>query len=150
MSLTLPRQKFLPFSFLALIAILMGSCGSYQQASYYDDDGIYANGTREVRVEKRSAEAVRTQQVEDDIYGEYFGQKAQEYSDILDSEIFTDVDDYYGGVENDSILGEQTDYFADNNTYTGNPGWGDNPTSVSINVYGNGGFGWGGRGGGGC
>ena len=126
---SLPRQKFQYVATLAVVALLFASCGSYQQASYYDDDGIYSNGNRVVAVEKKSAEAVKNERLEDDIYGDYFGEKAKEYDEILDSEIFTDVDSYYSGVQNDSVpIGAQTDYFAYNNTYEGNPGWGDNPS----------------------
>ncbi|MEP4947948.1 MAG: hypothetical protein ABJU26_10430, partial [Flavobacteriaceae bacterium] len=139
---SLLHSKFQMPALTVLGTLFLASCGSYQQASYYDDDGIYSNGNNTVRVEKKSAEAVRIEQQESDIYGDYFGQKADEYDEILEDEIFTDVDGYYSTVENDSIpLGEQTDYFANNNTYTGNPGWGDNPTSVNINVYDN--WGWG-------
>jgi len=141
---TLLRPRLIKSITFLLVAVLVTSCGSYQQASYYEDDGIYSSGNRVVQVEKKSPEAIRAQQVEDNIYGEYFGQKADQYGDILDNEVFTDIDDYYSGVENDSIaIGEQTDYFATNNTYEGNEGWGDNPTNVSINVYDNG-WGWGG------
>ena len=140
---SIPRSKFLTAFSLSMAVILLVSCGSYQQASYYDDDGIYSSREPVVRVEKQSAEGVRARQQESDIYGDYFGQKASEYGEILDEEIFTDIDGYSSQIQNDSIpLGEQTDYFANNNTYIGNPGWGDNPTNLTINVYDN--WGWGG------
>lgn len=145
MKKSLPRTTFKLFSLL-FITILFASCGSYQQASYYEDDGIYSGRDAVTTVEKKSPEAVRIENKESDIYRDYFGQKAEEFGEILEDEIFTDVDSYYsGGVENDSIpLGAQTDYFADNNTYQGNPAWGDNPTNLTINVYDN--WGWGGLG----
>ncbi len=137
-----PLPKFMAFAILPLAALFAASCGSYQQASYYDD-GIYSSGNRVVHVEKKSAEAVRLEDQESNLYGDYFGDKANEYGEILDEEIFTDVDSYSSQTQNDSIpYGEQTDYFAYNNTYNGNPGWGDNPTSLTINVYDN--WGWGG------
>lgn len=130
-------------SILMVGALFMASCGSYQQASYYDD-GIYSNNNRVVGVEKRNAEAVRIEEQENNIYGDYFGEKANEYGEILESEIFTDIDSYSSQMANDTIpYGEQTDYFAYNNNYNGNPGWGDNPSSVSINIYDNS-WGWGG------
>src|SRR5690606_39132824 len=71
-------------------------------------------------------------------YEEYFGQRADQIGDILDNEVFTDIDGYTSQNPNDSIpYGEQADYMAQNNNYIGNPGWGDNPTSLSINVYDN-------------
>jgi len=139
----IPHRKFQALAILPVATLLVASCGSYQQASYYED-GIYSSGDRVVRVEKKSAEAMRIEEQEQNIYGDYFGQKADEYAEILDEEIFTDIDSYSSQMQNDTIpLGEQTDYFAYNNTYNGNPGWGDNPTSLTINVYDNN-WGWGG------
>src|SRR5690606_8701942 len=114
-----------------------------QQASYYDNDGIYSNGDQQVTEGNYS----RSQpQERSNTYGDYFGEKANQYQDILDNEIFTDVDSYYGGSDQDSIApAPNGNYFASNNDYNGYGGWGDNPTSVNINVYngGYGGFGYG-------
>lgn len=142
---SLPHNKIHIFAIPIVGALLVASCGSYQQASYYDD-GIYSSGNEVVRVEKKNADAVRMEEQESNIYGEYFGQKASEYEEILDSEIFTDIDGYSSQMANDTVpYGEQTDYFAYNNTYNGNPGWGDNPSNLTINVYDNS-WGWGGLG----
>ena len=75
---TLPRPKLLKTVAFILVVTLFASCGSYQQASYYEDDGIYSSGNRVVSVEKKSAEAVKAERTEDNIYGEYFGQKADQ------------------------------------------------------------------------
>ena len=37
------------YSLIGLISILVTSCGSYQNSSYYDSDGIYGNSAREVQ-----------------------------------------------------------------------------------------------------
>jgi len=135
------QNKIKTFGIPIGAAFLLASCGTYQQASYYDD-GIYSSGDEVVRVEKRNVDGVRAQQQETNQYEEYFGQRADQISEILDDEVFTDVDGYSSQDPNDSIpYGEQTDYMAYNNNYSGNPGWGDNPTSLSINVYDNG-WGW--------
>lgn len=65
-------------------AILMGvlptlaiSCGSYQQASYYDNDGIYTDDAPrmvEQRPERRDYNR-NTQTQEENTYADYFGQK---------------------------------------------------------------------------
>ena len=34
------------YSLIGLLAILMTSCGSYQNSSYYDSDGVYNNNER--------------------------------------------------------------------------------------------------------
>ncbi|WP_421805488.1 hypothetical protein [Flagellimonas sp.] len=139
---SLLHNKLRTPAILTVSTLFMASCGSYQQASYYDD-GIYTPNNRVVSVEKRNAQAERVEQQENNIYGDYFGDKANEYGEILDSEVFTDVDSYSSQTQNDTIpYGEQTDYFAYNNNYNGNPGWGDNPSNISINVYDNS-WGWG-------
>ncbi|MEL6919199.1 MAG: hypothetical protein AAFO99_15895, partial [Bacteroidota bacterium] len=147
---SLPHSKVIRIALSALIGVFLISCGSYQQASYYDNDGIYASGDNRVSVEKPPRTAQNTQQAEDNVYSNYFGQKAQEYDEILDNEVFTDVDSYYGGVENDSLeVTNQTDYFDSNNDYQGYAGWGESPSNVNINIYynwGYGGFGFGGFG----
>lgn len=130
-------------------AFLLASCGTYQQSSYYGD-GIYSSDREVVRVEKRNADAVPAQEGQGNQYEEYFGQRADQIGEILDNEVFTDIDGYTSQDPNDSIpYGDQADYMAQNNTYLGNPGWGDNPTNLTINVYDNSwgygglyGFGW--------
>ena len=136
MYLNLPHSKIITYS-LGILTLFISSCGSYQQASYYDDDGIYGNGNRTVSVEKRNYQGVRNQQVETDTYGQYFGEKANEYDEFLDSEIFTDVDDYYGEEPIDSVgVNIPEEYYLEN-SYNENAGWGDNPSSVQINIYDN-------------
>ncbi|MGB5667690.1 MAG: hypothetical protein WBM53_12645, partial [Maribacter sp.] len=127
---------------LAIVGILVFSCGSYQQASYYDNDGIYEEDN--VRVVEKAPQQVR-QKKENNAYSDYFGQKADEYGEILDSEVFTDIDSYASKVENDSLVneGDLLDYYNTENDYEGYGGWGDNATDVSINIYGGGGYGFG-------
>ena len=130
---------------LAVVGLLVVSCGSYQSASYYDNDGIYSNG-QQVSVEKSTKQVQQPKQKKgDNTYAQYFGQKADEYQDILESEIFTDIDSYSSDVENDSITEtDLTDYYNPENDYAGYGGWGDNPSSVSINIYNSGFNNWGG------
>ncbi|WP_144804966.1 hypothetical protein [Maribacter sp. MAR_2009_72] len=128
------------------MAIVAASCGSYEQASYYDNDGIYSDNAPRM-VEKRPAQ---TQNQEENTYSAYFGEKASQYDEILDSEIFTDIDSYSSNTDTLNIEdGQLTDYYSTENDYQGYGGWGDNATSVSINFYDNGwnnwgvaGFGW--------
>ena len=118
MKKSLPRPKIQMLATSLLAALFLVSCGTYQQSSYYEDDGIYSSNNRVVGVEKKNAEAVRLENQESDIYGDYFGQKVQEYDEILEDEIFTDIDSYSSQISNDSIpIGEQATYFANNNTY---------------------------------
>jgi hypothetical protein len=121
------------FTLAGLLLLLTASCGSYQNSSYYDTDGIYGNTynrTVETNVQNNQNE-----------YKEYFGSLRD---DNQPPEVFTDIDNY-------------NDYNLDNDQEN-YPGWGSNPQSVSINVYDtgwamnnwygnnwgwNGGFGWG-------
>jgi len=105
---SLHLQKIRTAALFALVGLLVVSCGSYQQASYYDNDGIYSNGKRQVSVEQQAQRQNRripdTQvKKETNAYSDYFGQKADEFDEILDEEIFTDVDSYSTAVENDSL-----------------------------------------------
>ncbi len=138
-SLSLSRIR--TATLIAISGILVVSCGSYQQASYYDNDGIYEDDN--VRVVERAPQQVKKNK-EHDQYSDYFGQKADEYGEILDSEVFTDVDSYSSESEYDSIpqKGELTDYYNSENNYDGYGGWGDNATDVSINIYGGIGYGY--------
>jgi len=134
---SMPTKKIKEISFFALIGILITSCGSYQQASYYDNDGIYSSSNKQVTTNNKQAVVKKT----DNTYANYFGEKANEYNDILENEIFTDVDSYYSNQLNDSTdVALQTDYINQNNNYNGTAGWGENPTNVSINIHDN--WGW--------
>ena len=137
-SQSLARIRFV--ALVIVVGILVVSCGSYQQASYYDNDGIYDDGNVRI-VEKTPHRTI--QKKKDNQYADYFGQKADEYGEILDSEIFTDIDGYSSEVQNDSIANEDdlTSYYNPNNDYAGYGGWGDNATDVNINIYDNG-WGW--------
>jgi hypothetical protein len=121
------------FTLAGLLLLLTASCGSYQNSSYYDADGIYGNtyrGTVETNRQNNQNQ-----------YKEYFGSLRD---DNQSPEVFTDIDNY-------------NDYNLDNNQEN-YPGWGSNPQGVNMNVYDtgwamnnwygnnwglNGGFGWG-------
>jgi len=147
---SLHLQKIRTAALFAVVGLLVVSCGSYQQASYYDTDGIYGANEPRVTVERAPRQTPQVKQKKgDNTYTDYFGQKADQYGEILEGEIFTDVDSYSSGVENDSISEvDLTEYYTSDNDYAGNGGWGDNPTSVNINIYDNGwnNWGWGGAG----
>ncbi|MGB5646367.1 MAG: hypothetical protein WBM55_04545, partial [Muriicola sp.] len=143
---SLPHPKTLQMITFGFLATVLVSCGSYQQASYYDNDGIYSTGAEQPMVYNTPRTAPRTTQQtqnnNDGVYGDYFGRKAEEIDQIMGDEIFTDVDDYYSGVENDSLdFEDNSTYFDQNNTYAGNGGWGENPSNVVINI--NDGWGYG-------
>ena len=140
---SLPRTRFQ----MALLAVsgvfLLISCGSYQQASYYDNDGIYSNGTRQYTEQNPNRNNPNNRQNNTNEYGDYFQQRSQEIDQIMSDEVFTDIDGYYSGVDGDNTQVAEGNYFDDYNDYNGNAGWGDNASNVSINFYDNGWNNWG-------
>jgi len=144
---SLPLIKIRIAALFALSGIVLASCGSYQSASYYDNDGIY-DSDDQVTTERPQRQKSKKEEVDNDAYANYFGQQANQYQEALDSEIFTDIDSYSStaDMENDSIPEDQlTDYYDNGNDYAGYAAWGDNATDVTINVYDNS-WGWGGFG----
>lgn len=124
---SLPRN--LTIFFAALSGILVTSCGSYRQSSYYDNDGIYNDTSNDVHddvVYRQSQQEPKN----NTLYKDYFNAKEQQYNDILEEDaIFTDIDAY-------SSFSQDTLNTVDNYTYrNGNQSWGDNPSNVSINIY---------------
>lgn len=98
--------------FLSILSI--ASCGSYQNSSYYDTDGIY--GTTEAGMRKRAIT-----QESAIAYQNYFG-ALQDSKDT--TSVFTDIDSYssYTNSENED---NQSNY----------PSWGSNSQDININYY---------------
>ena len=140
MKIYTPSTKRNLFLLIPLFAILLASCGSYEQASYYDNDGIYQRNSSPYTKKKKQEREIR----DDDAiqYENYFAQKAREYEQILneDGTIFTDIDSYASAEVSDS-LDIVSEYI--NEYESGNPGWGENPEGIVLNVYNNPGFGFG-------
>ena len=104
------------YSIFGLMAFVVSSCGSYQNTSYYDGDGVYGNS------QSNKKEVSNKENSQSDKYQEYF-------SDLnKDSQVFTDVDQY-SSVNNDTI--KRTENYNNND----NSSWGSNPQSVTVNVY---------------
>ena len=122
-----PNTAF--YSIIGFFSFLLTSCGSYQNSSYYDSDGIYGN------TDVRNTEKI-AQNNSSNYYKEYFNSLQNENQQ---TEIFTDVNNYSDyNPSNDTLQRLNQDY-AD---------WGNNSNKTSINVYTNPwnmslGFGWG-------
>ncbi|RAR70841.1 hypothetical protein [Flavobacterium aciduliphilum] len=109
------------FFFFAVLTITANSCGSYQNSSYYDNDGIY--GTSEnVRPERH--ETARN----GNYYKDYFSSLHKD-----NEQVFTDVDKY--STYKDSIAPNNAAPNQNSNDYAG---WGSNPSTTTVNVYTNG------------
>ncbi|CAN0588214.1 unnamed protein product, partial [Ectocarpus sp. 12 AP-2014] len=141
---SLPHNKLRNITMLVTLAVFAASCGTYQQSSYYDNDGIYSDDAVRT-VERRPEQRNYNQNTsENDTYSSYFGEKADQYDQILDSEIFTDVDSYSSNNLDEEITeGQLTDYYANSNDYEGYGSWGSNNSDVSIYIHNNGWNNWG-------
>ncbi|MGC4041552.1 MAG: hypothetical protein QM710_12405 [Flavobacterium sp.] len=95
------------FGFLALVSV---SCGSYQNSSYYDNDGAYGNSSNNNRAVSNNNNSQKTQS---DKYQEYF-------SDLnKDSAAFTNIDNYSSVPNNDAVNNDTQNYSQNNNTSWG-------------------------------
>lgn len=124
-------QKTPIYFLIGFLALIITSCGSYQNSSYYDSDGIYsANGEKAINKDNQSA----TTSVQ---YKQYFS--SLQSTEGSSGEIFTDVDSYRSdyNIENDSIQAPSTGYAS----------WGSSPQETTVTVYPDSywsiGFGWG-------
>ena len=103
---------------VGFLSVLLTSCGSYQNSSYYDSDGIYG-GSANVTVGRET----QNNRYNQNQYKEYFNSLQK---DNESAEVFTNIDNY-------------SSYNLDNNSDQNNdrsyPGWGSNPQTVSINYY---------------
>lgn len=121
----------IPF-LMGLIALVgLSSCGSYQYVGH-DTDGIY--DTSEKKVESKQQVASTNEDKKDNsYYKDYFKQKSSEFENVTEEgAVFTDIDSYEGN-HTEEVIAE--------NQVQSHPGWGQDNTTVSINVFPSAGFG---------
>ena len=120
------NPKNIAFSLLGLVAIFATSCGSYQNASFYDNDGVYSSyeHPRE-QITNRSREQNTDQSNE---YAQKFRAMQDDYT------YFTDVNSYQSSQAQDTIVSVYNNEYSNQNF----AGWGNNAASVNINYYDNG------------
>jgi hypothetical protein len=112
-------KKTCIYSLFGLFTLIASSCGSYQNTSYYDNDGIYGGNEKTKTKEDTKGNS--------SYYKEYFSSLNKE-----NEQLFTDVEKYSS--QNDTI--KKNEPIVQNNTsYTG---WGSNTDNVTINIYNNG------------
>jgi hypothetical protein len=117
-------QKASLYSLIGFLSILMASCGSYQNSSYYGD-GIYGDQGNP-NTQRRTTDNTNNR------YSDYFSSLQ---NDNQSTEIFTNIDQYNGYQD-----------ASDNNQNAGGNygGWGSNYTQTDISIYPNNyGGGWG-------
>lgn len=111
------------FLMLFVGSIALYSCGSYQNSSYYDNDGVYgADTSKKVVYQEQTANTSK--------YAAQFQSMREEYTT---NETFTDVNNYSTPID---TVKTKTQSYA---------GWGNNQSNVVVNVYNNSPYwGWGG------
>ena len=122
---TFSFQKASLFSLIVVLSVLMTSCGSYQNSSYFGD-GIYGDVGNQNRQRQTPTDS-------NNRYKSYFSSLQEENQS---SEIFTDIDSY-NNYQNPNDAGQNGDNYG---------GWGSNYTQTDIAIYSNnfgGGWGWG-------
>jgi hypothetical protein len=120
-TISLPQNKFPVFLFLSILSVFVVSCGSYQNTSYYDTDGIYVNSESKTTVAATSEPAPNNNQ-----YKNYFG-SLQDPNAKKDS-TFTDVERYSSDSYN-------------NQGNSSNSVWGSDSGTTVVNIYDNS-WGW--------
>ena len=111
-------KKISIYSIFGLILVAVTSCGSYQNKSYYDNDGIYDNNQTSKKTTENS---------ESNKYKEYFGSLNKE-----NEEVFTNVENYSS---NDDSTNNSAQVEDNKNNYGS---WGSNASdNVTVNIYGN-------------
>jgi len=121
---------------MALFALV--SCGSYQYSGY-EADGIYGEsrpGIWEQPNQNQETTEVRPNS-NNSYYKDLFAQQSEMVGEVLESEVFTDVDSYTSndGYENYSEVGGDVAYVG------GNAPWGEDPDTYTVNIYNNGFYG---------
>ncbi|MGQ7944821.1 hypothetical protein [Flavobacterium sp. WC2509] len=116
---------------IGFLGLIITSCSSYQNSSYYDSDGIYSTNSEKNVVNNSQPTAASVQ------YKGYFN--SLQNTTGSSGEIFTDVNSYGSNYnpENDSIQAPSTGYAS----------WGSSPQETTVTVYNDSywsmGFGWG-------
>ena len=130
-------NKKLNLILVPLSLFLLASCGSYQYSGY-ETDGIYSDSRPGIWEEQRATEVKPNSG--NSYYKNLFAQQSEMVGEILESDVFTDVDSYSSndGYEDYSEIGGDVAYVG------GNAPWGNDPDTYTVNFYNNGfGFGYG-------
>src|SRR5688572_23276836 len=96
-TICLSKRKMSIYSIFGLAVFAFSSCGSYQNSSYYDRDGIYNSSDKQNTDSQNSNNQSSNQNNQ---YKDYFGSLQNDKV-----EIFTDVDNYTSTYENTTDQG---------------------------------------------
>jgi hypothetical protein len=114
------RKTYLYF-FIGLLGLVVSSCGSYQNSSYNDNDGVYSSNGEKNATKDSQPNSSSIQ------YKQYFS--SLQSTGGSSDEIFTDVNSYGSdyNIENDSISTQTPS--------TGYASWGSSPQETTVTVY---------------
>jgi hypothetical protein len=113
-------EKMSIYTLFGLLTLMATSCGSYQNKSYYDRDGIYGSETEKVAQAATNDGQAKT--TETNKYTDYFNSLRDGQTD----EVFTDVEGYSS--YKDTVASQERNQSSS---------WGSNPSNVTVNVYDN-------------
>jgi len=108
---------------LITFSVILFSCSSYQYSGNISD-GIYSENKNIDSQKEYTQEPIYEKEVKNSYYQTVFSEKSMQYEEAksLNDSVFTDVENYQGLVENDSI----------NENYAP---WGENIDHLTINLY---------------
>ena len=117
------KKAFLK-SIVGLLGLTAISCGSYQNKSYYDNDGIYG-GEKQKPAKENTEQSPKTVEANNK-YKDYFGSNANNYS-TEQTEVLTDVENYSSDNNNQNENSNSESYSS----------WENSSDHITINVYDN-------------
>ena len=125
------NQKNSRISLLFMLFVSLYSCGTYQCAYNYDDDGIYTSNNQKI-----DDDIVIVEKSEFD--KNYFSNQLDEIQNIGAEDVFTDIDDYYYDESYDEQELNNESYqpweFTDNVTININSGYGSGASVLLTRV----------------
>lgn len=132
---------FRSLGLLTTVSLFLTSCGSFTQASYYAQDGIYSNPNGVVRTVAATETAVPLVNENPNEFGSYFSDRANTYASLLEEDNFTSADQYNSGEYNENY-DESQGYQPQNNQVSSGQnnaqaGWGSSPSAVTIQIHNN-------------
>lgn len=123
--------------FAPALILALASCSSYQYSGY-EADGIYGESRPGIweQQEQPQKQEVRPNN-NNTYYKNLFAQQSEMYGEILDSDIFTDVESYTS--TNPSYSNYLNNGENDGVAYSGGYApWGNDPDTYTVNIYNNG------------
>ncbi|MBT8320000.1 MAG: hypothetical protein KJP01_07715, partial [Gramella sp.] len=137
MNLYYTLRNKLNLMFVPVVVFALASCGSYQYSGY-EADGIYGESRPGIWEQQDPESNEVKPNNNNSYYKNLFAQQSEMVGEYLESDVFTDVEDYTSndGYENYSEVGGDVTYIG------GNAPWGQDPDTYSINIINTGFRGW--------